>query len=212
MAQRSPVKRSSALAVVWFGIGAGLRPGELTALRGTDVGRAGATVVTRVAGPAPRTVPAAGRYGPLLEELARGAGDGFVFRPGPAARDYKNFVTGFAGRLVTDPAAPRLSMGRCRATFICDHLAAGTPPGELLAIDDGRLHRPGVTERLFRRLSPASRARLGIPGTARDQRNFLAAYRRVRYCFPLICSTADPSGLPKNRCLTPPELTAAARQ
>jgi len=134
MAQRSPVKRSSALAVVWFGIGAGLRPGELTALRGTDVGRAGAAVVTRVAGPAPRTVPAAGRYGPLLEELARGAGDGFVFRPGPAARDYKNFVTGFAGRLVTDPAAPRLSMGRCRATFICDHLAAGTPPGELLAV------------------------------------------------------------------------------
>src|SRR5216683_2295702 len=67
-------------------------------------------------------------------ELARGAGDGFVFRPGPAARDYKNFVTGFAGRLVTDPAAPRLSMGRCRATFICDHLAAGTPPGELLAV------------------------------------------------------------------------------
>ena len=43
-------------------------------------------------------------------------------------------MTGFAGRLVTDPAAPRLSMGRCRATFICDHLAAGTPPGELLAV------------------------------------------------------------------------------
>src|SRR5258708_16678279 len=101
MAQRSPVKRSSALAVVWFGIGAGLRPGELTALRGTDVGRAGATVVTRVAGPAPRTVPAAGRYGPLLEELARGAGGGVVFRPGPAARDHQNFLTRLARRLAT---------------------------------------------------------------------------------------------------------------
>jgi integrase len=133
-AQRTPAKRSSALAMVWSGIGAGLRPGELAAVRGTDVAAAGGTVVVHVTGPMPRMVPVAGRYGPLLAELARGAGDGFVFRPGPAARGYKNFVTGFAGRLAADPAAPRLSMGRCRASFICDHLTAGTPPGELLAI------------------------------------------------------------------------------
>jgi hypothetical protein len=57
-----------------------------------------------------------------------------VFRPGPADRGYKNFVTGFAGRLAADPAAPRLSMSRCRATFICDHLTARTPLAELLAI------------------------------------------------------------------------------
>jgi integrase len=133
-AQRTLVKRSSALAMVWSGIGAGLRPGELATLRGTHVGRAGGRVVVRVTGPAPRVVPVAGGYGPLLEDLARGAGTGFVFRPGPAAREYKNFVTGFAGRLAADPAAPRLSMGRCRATFICDHLAAGTALGELLAI------------------------------------------------------------------------------
>ena len=57
-----------------------------------------------------------------------------MFRPGPADRGYHNFASGFARGLVTDPAAPRLSMGRCRASFICDHLAAGTPPGELLAI------------------------------------------------------------------------------
>jgi integrase len=133
-AQRSPAKRASALAMVWSGIGAGLRPGELAALRGTCVGRAGARVVVRVTGPAPRVVPVAGGYGPLLEDLARSAGDGFVFRPGPAARGYKNFVTGFAGRLAADPAAPHLSMGRCRATFICGHLTAGTSLAELLAI------------------------------------------------------------------------------
>jgi integrase len=133
-AQRSLAKRASALAMIWFGLGAGLRPGELAALRGIHVGQAGGRVVTRVAGPLPRTVPVTGRYGPLAAELARGAGDGFVFRPGGAARGYKNFVTGFAGRLAADPAAPRLSMGRCRATFICDHLAAGTALGELLAI------------------------------------------------------------------------------
>jgi integrase len=133
-AQRGPAKRSSALAMVCFGIGAGLRPGELASLRGGCVVRAGGNVVVRVSGPAPRSVPAAGRYGLLAEELARGAGNGFVFRPGPAARGYKNFVNGFARRLSADPEAPRLSMGRCRASFICDHLAAGTPPGELLAI------------------------------------------------------------------------------
>src|SRR5260221_1350848 len=79
-------------------------------------------------------------------------------------------------------------------------------------MDAGPLPLPGVPERLFRRLSPASRALLGITGTAPDQRNFLAACRRVRYCFHLICSTADPSGLPKTSCLTPPDLTAAARK
>ena len=81
----------------------------------------------------------------------------------------------------------------------------------LLAMDDRPLHLTRVTDLLFRRLSPASRALLGVTGTVPGQRAFLAAYRRVRYCFHLICSAADPSGLPKNRCLTPGELTAASR-
>src|ERR1039457_1806594 len=114
-AQRGLVKRSSALAMVCFGIGAGLRPGELAALRGGCVVRASGNVVVRVAGPDSRTVPVTGRYG-------------------PPARAYKTFVTAFACRRAADPEAPRLSVSRCRASFICDHLAAGTAPGELLAI------------------------------------------------------------------------------
>ncbi len=35
-AQRDPARRASALAMVVFGIGAGLRPGELVALRGGE--------------------------------------------------------------------------------------------------------------------------------------------------------------------------------
>jgi hypothetical protein len=81
----------------------------------------------------------------------------------------------------------------------------------LLAMDDRPLHLTRVTDLLFRRLTPASRALLGVTGTATSHRAFLAAYRRVRYCFHLTCSAADPSGLPKNRCLTPPELAAASR-
>ena len=133
-AQRDPARRRSALAMVVFGIGAGLRPGELVALRGGDVARRGRRVVARVAGPGPRLVPVAPRYARRAAELACCAGDGFVFRPGRAGRGYKNFVTDFARALAADPAAPQLTLSRCRSSFICGHLAAGTPVGELLAV------------------------------------------------------------------------------
>jgi len=133
-AQRDPAKRASALTVVVFGIGAGLRPGELVALRGTDVSRCGRQVTVRVSGPAARVVPVTAGYAGRAAGLAANAGDGHLFRPGPADRGYKNFVTNFARTLTADPAAPRLSLGRCRSSFICGHLAAGTPVAELLAI------------------------------------------------------------------------------
>jgi integrase len=133
-AQRDPAKRASALTVVVFGIGAGLRPGELVALRGSDVTRHGRQVVVQAGGAAARVVPVTWRYAGRAAALARGAGTGYLFRPGPADRGCKNFVTSFARRLTADPAAPRLAVSRCRSSFICGHLADGTPVGELLAI------------------------------------------------------------------------------
>ena len=133
-AQRDPVKRSSALAMVVFGIGAGLRPGELVALRGSDVARHGRQVLVHVSGTAARVVPVISCYADRAAGLARRAGSGFVFRPGPADRSYKNFVSNFTRGLAADPAAPRLSMGRARAAFICGHLAAGTPVPALPAV------------------------------------------------------------------------------
>jgi integrase len=133
-AQRDPAKRSSALAMVVFGIGAGLRPGELVALRGGDVARHGRQVTVHITGPAARAVPVTSRYAGRAGELARRAGSEFVFRPGPAERGYKNFVTNFARNLAADPAAPALSMRRARSSFVCDHLAAGTPVPVLLAV------------------------------------------------------------------------------
>ena len=56
-AQRDAAKRASALALAVFGIGAGLRPGELVALRGGDVTRHGRQVIVHVSGPAARAVP-----------------------------------------------------------------------------------------------------------------------------------------------------------
>ena len=79
-------------------------------------------------------VPAGPGYAVRAAGLAANAGDGHLFRPGPADRGYKNFVTNFARTLAADPAAPRLTVSRCRPGFICDHLAAATPLRELLAI------------------------------------------------------------------------------
>jgi integrase len=89
-AQRDPVRRRSALAVVVFGIGAGLRPGELVALRGSDVSCRGRRVMVRVGGAAARVVPVASAYAGRAAALGAGAGDGHLFRPGPADRGYKN--------------------------------------------------------------------------------------------------------------------------
>jgi integrase len=133
-AQRDPARRASALALVVFGIGAGLRPAELVALRGSGVIRYRRRVAVHVSGPAARVVPVTAPYAGRAAALAASAGHAHLFRPGPAGRGYKNFVTNFARTLTADPAAPRLTVSRCRSSFICDHLAAGTPLQELLAI------------------------------------------------------------------------------
>ena len=80
-----------------------------------------------------------------------------------------------------------------------------------LALDDRPLFLTAATRLLFCQLSPASRRLLGVPGTTPDERAFLAAYRRVRYCFGAICSVMDPSPLPKNRRLSHADLTARTR-
>ena len=80
-----------------------------------------------------------------------------------------------------------------------------------LALDDRPLLLTEATRLLFCQLPRTSRGLLGVPGTATTERAFLAAYRRVRYCFGAICSVMDPSALPKNRRLTQDDLTARTR-
>ncbi len=82
-AQRDPAKRSSALAMIVFGIGAGLRPGELVALRGDDVARHGRQVTVHITGPAARAVPVTSRYAGRAGELACHAGQRFRVPPRP---------------------------------------------------------------------------------------------------------------------------------
>ena len=80
-----------------------------------------------------------------------------------------------------------------------------------LALDDRPLFLTDTTRLLFQQISDASRALLGVTGTASGRRGFLAACRRVRYCFHAICSVMDPSPLPKNRRLTKDDLTARTK-
>jgi integrase len=131
-AQRQAWRRRSALALLAFGMGAGLRAGELAAAIGDDVVRRPAGVVVRVS--AGRAVPVRAPYAKTAAQLAKEAGPGYLFCPGGADRGYKNFVNNFCYTLEADPAAPRLSSGRARSSFICHHLATGTPLGELLYV------------------------------------------------------------------------------
>jgi hypothetical protein len=80
-----------------------------------------------------------------------------------------------------------------------------------LALEDRPLFLTEVTRLLFCQLPPAGRRLLGVPGAASTPRAFLAAYRRVRYCFGQILKVADPSALPKNRRLTAGELKARTK-
>ena len=153
-AQRDAARHAPALALVVSGIGAGLRPGELVALRGSDVTRHGRQVAVQAGGPGGRVVPVTAGYAGRAWELARRAGSGHVFRPGPAGRGYKNFITNFARGLTADPAAPGLSMRRARSSFICDHLAAGTPVAVLLSITG--IAEAGSLARYARRLGGIS--------------------------------------------------------
>ncbi len=127
--QRRGIWRDSAVALLALGIGAGLRPGELVAAKGDDVSLKRAAVSIRVG--EGRIVPVTGTWARLLADLASRAGHGQLFWPTSADRSYKNFVNDFCYGIVADPAAVKMSSLRARSSYICDHLAAGTPLGRL---------------------------------------------------------------------------------
>ena len=130
--QKGHWRRSSALSLLALGIGAGLRPGELASAAGTDVLASATGVSVDVPIGSGRAVPVGEPWAKILADQAEGAGAGHMFCPGRADRAYKNFVNNFCYKLGAGPGAPGFSSGRARATFICSHLAAGTPLRQLL--------------------------------------------------------------------------------
>jgi integrase len=132
MAQPKAWRRHSALMLMALGIGAGLRAGEITLATTADVVGRTSSLRVRVGADAPRTVRVQPGHAARLAALAKRTEGTFLFHRQATDRSYYNFVNDFCRQLVCDPAAPKLSANRCRSSFICDHLAAGTPLSVLL--------------------------------------------------------------------------------
>ncbi len=114
-------------------LGAGLRPREVAYLHGSDVIRSNERVIVHVRGGSARFVPVEGSSSSVLADLSAERRD-YLFRPGATVRDTKNLVGEIAGSLTGDSDGAVLSSGRCRSTFLCAHLARGTPLRELCAM------------------------------------------------------------------------------
>ena len=130
--------------------------------------------------------------------------------PGPGSAPDEQAVTFAAGLIDRSGKAPVIEAALAHRTGRPRPLPVRAVLTALLclALDDRPLFLTEVTRLLFCQLPPACRRLPGVPGTATTERAFKAAYRRVRYCFHAIVSTADPSALPKNRRLTGGELKA----
>ena len=114
-AQRGPAMRASALAMVVFGTGAGLRPGELAGLRGCHVTRRGGQAVAEVsAGRRPARCPSrrGTRAGRWISPARRAPGS----RSGPARP---------AGPARTSPASSPSALPVTRRRLRCRRAGAG---------------------------------------------------------------------------------------
>lgn len=125
-AKRNPVHRRALLAVLAGTLGAGLTRLELAALPGVAItGAASGTVRVAVrAGAHPRVVTALDRYAGLLLDAGRHAGREWVVRPDMSGTETR--VTTAVNTMTRDPRLPVLTVSRCRSTWVCGHLTAGT--------------------------------------------------------------------------------------
>jgi len=133
----------------------------------------------------------------------------------PAGGGVSDATAGFAAELIDrSGTAPVIEAALAHATGRPRPLPARAVLTALLCLvlDDRPLFLTEATRLLSCELSKTSRRLLGVPGTVSGDRAFLAACRRVRYCFRQICSVMDPSPLPKNRRLTGQDLKARTRK
>jgi len=131
--QSSERRIANATVLLAATLGAGLRPGELARVRDRDVAGDRERTLIEVRGAHPRAIAVLHPYaGPLVELATQRRG--YLFRPGARVRGTKNLVGEICAGLARDPDEVRTLSGRCRSTFICSHLEAHTPLGELCAL------------------------------------------------------------------------------
>jgi len=118
-------QRTDGLALLGLAAGCGLTPREVAGSRGGDLAR------PRPGGPllhtgASRVVPLVARavWDPVLDELARAAGDGYLFRPRRSVAYAKNLIGSWSLLHRPPSPLPAVSAGRLRATWIVELMAA----------------------------------------------------------------------------------------
>lgn len=126
--------RASRLAVVGFGLGAGLKGEEINMAKPEDVTERNSGLVTvRVAGRYPRLVPIRASYADVVREAVQAA-DGARFIRG----DSHSSVSNVAAALLENPRATGRRRGlllrRARNTWLVAHLEANTPLAALRVI------------------------------------------------------------------------------
>lgn len=123
---RTAAARHNAMALVALGRGAGLRAGDVAAVVGSDVARTtDGTLVIHVAGPGERVVPVVRMWETEVERLAELVGHRPMFRSRRSRIGHRD-IGQFCAR-IRFRSAPILSVTRLRATWIVEHLQAGTP-------------------------------------------------------------------------------------
>lgn len=130
--QHDPAVRHPLAALLHTALGAGLRPDELTRVRGADVTTdpATGTVLVVAARPA-RTVPVLAEHEDRVLAAARRAASGWLLDPNATTAGRRPVEQLFRAAPRT-AGAPVLTALRCRLTWLTAHLASGTRPDTLL--------------------------------------------------------------------------------
>jgi hypothetical protein len=125
-------KRHNVGVVLSCALGAGLSAQDINLLTGTDVTVTSDGVAIDVPGERQRRVWVAARWERAITEQADLVGERPMFRPDrttPLAKGVTNYIDGLPQGL----GAPRLTIQRCRTTWIVDHLTNDVPLDVLAA-------------------------------------------------------------------------------
>jgi len=120
--------RLDGLALMALTAGCGLTPGEVPAVRGSDLRVIAQGMVVLDAVWLERLVACRAPWEQTLAELAAAAGNGYLFRPGRKVEAAKNLVSSWPARHKPHAGLPSLAARRLRTTWIVDLLRQRIDP------------------------------------------------------------------------------------